>query len=246
MIRHGEAIAIYRDGKPLGLCRATEELAPVVHSLVWLECADLHGFFLELHAGVISPGPRGTGGGCILLPAQPGSGKTTLTAALVHDGWNYLSDEIALLDAATMRVAPVPMAFCLKRSGLAAVAEFWPAARDLMFHLREDGKRVAYLPPPIERVVSPDARMEVRAIVFPRYRKDRALACNILSPLEGLRRVANDCVAISGRLSAAHVQALVNWIAKIPCYDVVYGSTADALSAMRTVSDATHSTEMRQ
>lgn len=232
VVRHGDTIAIYRDGKPAGLCHTTEELVPIVHDLVWLDIADLHGFFLELHTGVIGGGGLGADG-CILLPARSGSGKTTLTAALVHAGWDYLSDEVALLDAATMRVAPVPTAFCLKRSGLDAVAEFWPAAKDLAFHLRQDGKRVAYLPPPAERVAPPDARMAVRGIVFPRYRKDRDLAWHTLSQTDALRRLVEECVAISGRLDAARVGALVNWIADIPCHELAYGSTASGVSAIR-------------
>src|SRR3546814_5884714 len=33
----------------------------------------------------------------IFLPGAPGSGKSTLTACLVHNGWRLLSDEIALV-----------------------------------------------------------------------------------------------------------------------------------------------------
>lgn len=233
VVRHNEGIAIYRDGQKLSQCATTEELVPMAHNLVWLECVDLHGFFLELHAGVVGCGQPGPNNGCILLPARPGSGKSTLTAALVQSGWDYLSDEVALLDVTTMRVAPVPIALCLKRSGLAPVMEFWPSAKDLVFHLRSDGKRVAYLPPPIERVVPPDARMAVRGIVFPRYRKDRDLTWTALSRLDALRRLIDECVAISGRLDVARVGAVVNWIANIPSHELTYGSTADAVSAIR-------------
>lgn len=212
---------------------------PAVHDLLWLEIADLHGFFLELHAGAVGGGPLGADG-CILLPARPGSGKSTLTAALVQTGWSYLSDEVALLDAETMRVAPVPTALCVKRSGLEPVVEFWPAAKDLAFHLRADGKRVAYLAPPAERVVPPDARMAVRAIVFPRFRKGVDLTWNRLSQTDALRSLVDECVAISGRLDVARVQALVNWIAGIPCHELTYGTTASAVSAIRTALSAPH------
>lgn len=239
MVRHGDVIAIYRDGQPIGLCNGPEGLVPAVHDLLWLEIVDLHGFFLELHAGVVGGGPLGADG-CMLLPARPGSGKSTLTAALVQAGWDYLSDEIALLDAATMRVAPVPTALCVKHSGLDPVVEFWPAAKDLAFHLRTDGKRVAYLAPPIERVVPPDARMAVRAIVFPRYRQGRDLTWSELSQTDALRRLVDECVAISGRLDVARAQALVNWIANIPCHELTYGSTTSAVSAIRTAFGAPH------
>ena len=132
-----------------------------------------------------------------------------------------------------MRVAPVPIALCMKRSGLAPILKFWPSAKDLVFHLRSDGKRVAYLPPPIERVAPSDTRMAVRGIVFPRYRKDRDLTWSALSRLDALRRLIDECVAISGRLDVARVRALVNWIATFQCHELTYGSTADAVSAIR-------------
>jgi len=232
VVRHGGGIAIYRDGRPLASCRDRDELVPTVHGLTWLELADLHGFFLELHAGVVGSATLGDEGGCILLPARPGSGKSTLTAALVHAGWSYLSDEAALLDAATMRVAPVPIAFCLKPGGIAPVAAFWPAARLLPFHMRMDGKRVAYLPPPADRTVLSDARLKVRGIAFVRYREGHARAINPLSRLDALRRLIGECVAISGRLDVARVGALVDWIAGVPCIELVYGSTEDGVTAI--------------
>src|SRR4051794_27315009 len=126
-------------------------------------------FFLNIHAGVV-----GSGESCILLPAPQGSGKSTLTAALVHAGFEYLSDEVALLSD-DLAVRSFPQAICLKESGIPAVASFYPEARSLRLHLRGDGKRVAYLPPSPDRLPKVGLR-SVRAVVFPRYEAGAALA----------------------------------------------------------------------
>lgn len=58
---------------------------------------------LGLHAGAAS-----FRGAAVLLPAASGSGKTTLVAGLVAAGYDYLSDELALIDAGSAWVRPFP------------------------------------------------------------------------------------------------------------------------------------------
>ena len=65
-------------------CSGITELAPVVKSLIWVTAVNQHEFFLDIHAGVIGDGEK-----CIVLPGPPGSGKSTLTAALVHAGYQF-------------------------------------------------------------------------------------------------------------------------------------------------------------
>src|SRR3546814_969352 len=48
--------------------------------------------FLIIHAAALEKSGRAA-----ILPGAPGSGKSTLTAYLVHNGWRLLSDELALI-----------------------------------------------------------------------------------------------------------------------------------------------------
>ncbi len=48
--------------------------------------------YLILHAAVAERDGR-----AVIFPARPGSGKSTLCAGLVHQGWRLLSDEHALI-----------------------------------------------------------------------------------------------------------------------------------------------------
>lgn len=54
-------------------------------------------------------------GATIGLIAPSGSGKSTTAWALLHHGFEYLSDELIPVDPATMQVSPYPHALCLKK-----------------------------------------------------------------------------------------------------------------------------------
>lgn len=65
-----------------------------------------------VHAGAVELEGRG-----ILVSAPSGSGKTTLTAALLARGAAYLTDETAVVDAATLQLRPYPKPLSVKASG---------------------------------------------------------------------------------------------------------------------------------
>ena len=54
-------------------------------------------------------------GQAFMLAAPSGSGKSGTTWALLHQGFRYLSDELAPVDLVTLDVHPYPHALCVKR-----------------------------------------------------------------------------------------------------------------------------------
>src|SRR3546814_19883114 len=63
-------------------------------------CIGLHGHrYLIIHAAAIE-----RNGLAFILPGAPGSGKSTLTAFLVHHGWRLLSDQQALVSLQDRRL----------------------------------------------------------------------------------------------------------------------------------------------
>jgi len=53
-------------------------------------------------------------GKALLLVAPSGTGKSTTSWAMINSGFNYLSDELAPIDIATMSIHPYHHALCLK------------------------------------------------------------------------------------------------------------------------------------
>jgi hypothetical protein len=221
----GGGFVVYRDGAEAGRCEALDQLAPVVKHLVWRAALEVGGFLADIHAGVVA-GPAG----CVLLPAMPGSGKSTLTAALVHAGFTYFSDEVALLRASDMAVRPFPVAICVKEPGIAPLRGMFPELPSLPVHNRSDGKRVIYLPPPRGSLPPAGAAQPVRALVFPHYQAGAATQWQDMTAAEALQRLLAQWLYVPGRLTLAQVKALVAWIAAVPAADLTYASLPDAIA----------------
>ena len=74
-----------------------------------LELQRLHSQLYFVHAAVVERDGR-----CLLIAAESGTGKSTLTFALQSRGWRYLSDELAPIDISQCSVWPYRHALCLK------------------------------------------------------------------------------------------------------------------------------------
>lgn len=79
--------------------------------------------YLVLHAAVLERHGR-----ALILPAPPGSGKSTLCAALALRGWRLLSDELALIQAKDTTVLGLARPVSLKNRSIAVIQAFEPKA----------------------------------------------------------------------------------------------------------------------
>jgi hypothetical protein len=220
---------IYCDGKPD--CRAIRlsSVGPMVKSVLWTIAVNSHDFLLDLHAGVV-----GEDGRCILLPAAPGSGKSSLTSALAHSGLGYYSDEVALVERGSFGVVPVPLAICVKNTGWDLMARYYPQLPDLPTHRRGDDKLVRYVPPPAQAIQNEAA--QVSHIFFPLYSKDEPTRLTPLTRSAALARLMDQCLAFRMRLDPASVKQLVRWIEGIDCYALPFSSLDEAVKLVRDVA----------
>lgn len=230
MVAAPQGIVLYRDKEAVASCRAIDELAPVAKGLVWMTAVEEHSFFLDIHAGVVRHE-----GGCILLPAPPGSGKSTLTAALVNAGFQFFSDEVALLEEGSFNVFPLPLAFCFKDTGIDAVSAFFPEVKTLPLHNRGDGKRVCYMPPPAHALPAGPDSQPVQALVFPRYQPNAATQFERMDTGEALKLLMEECIVVDKRLDRQKVAGLIDWIVEVGSYRLVYSDTLEAVGRIRSL-----------
>jgi hypothetical protein len=91
-----------RDPTPFSLTRMGERVhtSPHLEAMLTFALWDLHAYvakevrdFLLLHAGSVTATD-----GAVLLPAEPEVGKSSTVAALLQRGFDYLSDELGVID----------------------------------------------------------------------------------------------------------------------------------------------------
>ena len=78
-----------------------------------------------LHASAVA-----TPAGCLLLCGDSGAGKSTLLAGLLFAGFEFVTDDILPLEAATRMVWPVGLAISVKQGSWSAVGTMFPHLAD--------------------------------------------------------------------------------------------------------------------
>jgi hypothetical protein len=79
-----------------------------------------HVEFLVVHAAAACLDGKG-----LVLPGGEGAGKTTLVAAAVRAGMDYLTDEAALFHPETGEVHPFPRPLCMETSSIDLMPDIW-------------------------------------------------------------------------------------------------------------------------
>ena len=104
------------------------------------------------------------GGGAVLLPAPPESGKSSPSIALLGRGFEYLSDELGAIDPVTGRIYPYPKRIWVTDGSL----DFFPGLKE---RLQDRQGLSAEL---LKRYVQPEdvgaavgSAAPVRLVVFP-------------------------------------------------------------------------------
>jgi HprK-related kinase A len=109
-------------------------------------------------------------GKALILPGQPGAGKSTLCAALVSlGGFRLLSDELTILDLRDGSVLPNPRPISLKNKAVDIVRDLRPdTSISRVVHDTQKGS-VGLLQPPVESVHRWNEAAEPGTVVFPRF-----------------------------------------------------------------------------
>lgn len=121
--------------------------------------------YLLLHAAVVAR----DGGRALILPAPPGSGKSTLCAALIQRGWRLMSDEMAMVSMQTGLLHGMARPVSLKNQSLQVIRGFEPAVvLGAAAHDTAKGT-VAHLKPSRGHALQAAQPARAAWVVFPRY-----------------------------------------------------------------------------
>jgi hypothetical protein len=106
----GETFSIAREGQDPLTGEGFSDLLFMLEKDLTIELQKRRSELLFLHSAAVE-----RGGKAYLFAAEAGSGKSTTTWALLHHGFQYLSDELSPIDLDSLTVLPYPHALCLKQ-----------------------------------------------------------------------------------------------------------------------------------
>ncbi len=148
--------------------------------------------FIIVHAAVLAKD-----GKAVLFPAPPGSGKSTLTAWLSHNGWRLLSDEMALIIPCTNTVIPFVRPICLKNQSIQLAKDWFPKGNFSSIAKNTHKGDVVHLSPPKESWEQKTTPAQIVAIVFPKYVKDHELQITSLNQVQAFMALADNAFNFS-------------------------------------------------
>jgi hypothetical protein len=211
---------------------------PVDHAYPLLEwamnwCISTQAYhFLTLHSAVIE-----RDGCAVILPAPPGSGKSTLCAGLVNRGWRLLSDELALISLTDRMITPLCRPISLKNQSIEVIQKFVPGA--IFNRLTHDTHKgtVTHMKVPTEQLQCMNERAFPKWVIFPKYvphaKAELTPRSKANSMLELARNSFNYII-----LGLAGFEILSDVITDCDCYDFSYSSLEEAVEVFDSLIKA--------
>ena len=211
-----QAIFRFDDILPFKPLAAAQAFPLLEWGLNWCVSAHCHQYLI-VHAAVVERDGR-----VLILPAPPGSGKSTLCAALIASGWRLFSDELALIDAMSGRVVPLPRPISLKNESIDIIGAFWPGVRmNEVVHDTMKGS-VVHVQPPADSVRRWSEGAAPGWVVIPRYVAGRNTELAPLDRSAAFMRLVESAFNYSmhGRTG---FERLANLVTASECFRFTYG-----------------------
>jgi HprK-related kinase A len=181
--------------------------------------------FLMFHSAVVEKTGRAA-----ILAGSPGSGKSTLCAAMLARGWRLLSDEFGLLDPMRSWLLPIPRPVALKDDSIRLIERLLPHLRIGRAFTPTRKGTIAHLRPPTEAVERQAEPALPGWVVFPRHAQNAETRLVPLGKAAGFMRLQENCFNYT-MLGRTAFDALGQLIEAAECYELPYGQ-ADAAAEL--------------
>jgi HprK-related kinase A len=211
------------DHSPFKPLPANHAFALLEWGLNWCVAGHAH-HYLMLHAAVLEKNGR-----AVVLPGDPGAGKSTLTAALMLSGWRLLSDEITLIDRDDGMLVGLARPVSLKNASIDVIQRAFPdAVIGAPAHDTHKGT-VAHVRPSADSVARVNEKARPAWVIFPRWKHGSEARLSPHSRADAMLHTASHAFNYSllGGLGFELNAALMD---ACTCYDFEYSNLDDALN----------------
>lgn len=203
-------------------------------SLEWginLVIASRVNHLLLLHSAVVEKNNH-----VVLLPAWPGSGKTTLCTVLAHRGYRLFSDEFGLMEPQKKIFLPIPRLMPLKNESIHVIKDYLPEAK-IGPEIRKTQKgTIAHVRPPKESIMRSAETATAKWVIFPKWIAGSSFKLEPLADSEAFLLLANNSFNYES-LGEAGFRAVAHIVRTCFCYKLVYSDFEDVINAMNDLTD---------
>jgi hypothetical protein len=196
--------------------------------LNWCISTQAHQY-LMLHAAVVE-----RGGHAAILPAPPGSGKSTLCAALIHRGWRLLSDEMTLISTVDTTIVPLCRPVSLKNESLDIIRDFAPSA--VFSDIVPDTTKGSVGLMKVDKHHLDRVKSTARPgwVIFPKYVPAATARLAPRSRADSMLELGRNAFNY-GLLGALGFHTLADVVDQSDCYDFEYSALDDAVQIFETL-----------
>ena len=199
--------------------------------LNWCFSTQYHRY-LVIHGAVVEKNGR-----ALILPAPPGSGKSTLCAALVNRGWRLLSDELTLITLDEISIVPMCRPVSLKNESLQIIQNFEATVTMGPPAFDTSKGTVGHMRAPTASVLRSQEKALPAWIVFPQYEADAGTQLDEHPKAGAFMKVADNSFNYS-MLGLRGFETVAKLVDRCDCYEFKYSKLDDAIDIFNTLSEA--------
>lgn len=226
LIRKGDTWEIHWNGQAVEMLVPDPQLATFLQEKMMTSTYQSHPYLICLHAAAVE-----YNGAVFVFPATAESGKTTLTAALLHAGFKLFSDENCSMDEQGM-VQPLPFCMNIKEGSWNILANRYPGLAQQPYHHRFDGQKIKFLNP----LNLHEGRKKATHLIFPKYKPGSAVHMRPLSAVEALAKIKEASYQVQNDLGLEKFEAIVQNLLMLPKFLLEFSDLNEAVQTLKKLS----------
>lgn len=230
IVESGKNLSIYALGVPVANDVKQEYIVPMVTDIVLSAAYKSHDCLIAIHAAVLKAGRE-----CAVFVGESGAGKTSLSAALIHHGFTYFSDETTFIDRSN-KIIPLPISLRIKEGAWKLLSPMFPHLLKLRAHCLPENQKVRFLPPTSgDFAVTIEEGCSARWLISVRYAPGKKTDIIRISRIRALASLQSAGFDVCGPLDRQRISDLLTWIRTLDCYEMRIDRLEDAVDVLRSL-----------